>query len=327
MKKFLSALVFFLLSLSAFPFTFSIAPVGGIRSGRIDEYVFLKECAYDDDKLSELNWNFSSEYYAGGRVCAKWSHVFLDGEFSFGIPMKVGGMGDSDWMNADVKNAGDYQYKTNWSHHDNYLESDFSFSMKCGVEFLAVENSRLSFSISPFVGFEYDKIKFRGENGYAWYGKTSGGYYLPYDDEDRTEYTFDGKVISYERRTFLSWLEFDAMIEFSKAIAFSAGFQLSPFVYAESIDTHWSSTKSMMYGDKTPGFFSAFRWHVSQSIFLGGRSYLNLSARWLCIGVLRGDSYSKSVSGSYYTKNESCDGGAGEFFFDISLGYEIRIGG
>ena len=325
MKKFLSALVFFLLSLSAFPFTFSIAPVGGIRSGQVDEYVFLKECAYDDDKLSELNWNFSSEYYAGGRVCAKWSHVFLDGEFSFGIPMKVGGMGDSDWLNADVKNAGDYQYKTNWSHHDNYLESDFSFSMKCGFEVRAVENSRLSFSISPFVGFEYDKIKFRGENGYAWYGKTSDGYYLPYNDEDRTEYTFDGKVISYERRTFLSWLGFDARIEFSKAIAFSAGFQLSPFVYAESIDTHWS--KKMMYGDKTPGFFSAFRWHASQSIFLGGHSYLNLSARWLYVGVLRGDSYSKSISGSYYTKDESCDGGAGEFFFDISLSYEIRIGG
>ena len=325
MKKFLSALVFFLLSLSAFPFTFSIAPVGGIRSGQIDEYVFLNECAYDDDKLSELNWNFSSEYYAGGRIGAKWSHVFLDGEFSFGIPMKVGGMGDSDWLNADVKNAGDYQYKTNWSHHDNYLEGDFSFSVKCGFEVNVVENSRLSFSISPFIGFEYDKIKFSGENGYAWYGNSSGGYRLPFSDEDRTEYTFDGKVISYERRTFLSWLGVEGKIEFSKAIAFSAGFQLSPFVYAESIDTHWS--KKTMYGDKTPGFFSAFRWHVSQSIFLGGRSYLNLSARWLYVGVLRGDSYSKSVSGSYYTKDESCDGGAGEFFFDISLGYEIRIGG
>ena len=325
MKKFLSVLVFFLLSLSAFPFTFSIAPVGGIRSGQVDEYVFLKECAYDDDKLSELNWNFDNEYYAGGRVCAKWSHVFLDGEFSFGIPMKVGGMGDSDWLNADVKNAGDYQYKTNWSHHDNYLESDFSFSVKCGFEVNVFENRYFKLCWRRFIGFEYDKIKFRGENGYAWYGNSSGGYRLPFSDEDRTEYTFDGKVISYERRTFLSWLGVEGKIEFSKAIAFSAGFQLSPFVYAESIDTHWS--KKTMYGDKTPGFFSAFRWHVSQSIFLGGRSYLNLSARWLCIGVLRGDSYSKSISGSYYTKDESCDGGAGEFFFDISLSYEIRIGG
>ena len=325
MKKFLSALVFFLLSLSAFPFTFSIAPVGGIRSGQIDEYVFLNECAYDDDKLSELNWNFSSEYYAGGRIGAKWSHVFLDGEFSFGIPMKVGGMGDSDWLNADVKNAGDYQYKTNWSHHDNYLEGDFSFSVKCGFEVNVFENRYFKLCWRRFIGFEYDKIKFRGENGYAWYGNSSGGYRLPFSDEDRTEYTFDGKVISYERRTFLSWLGVEGKIEFSKAIAFSAGFQLSPFVYAESIDTHWS--KKTMYGDKTPGFFSAFRWHVSQSIFLGGRSYLNLSARWLYVGVLRGDSYSKSVSGSYYTKDESCDGGAGEFFFDISLGYEIRIGG
>ncbi len=325
MKKFLAALVFALLSLSAFPFTFSIAPVGGIRSGQIDEYVFLKECDYESDKLSELNWNFGSEYYAGGRIGAKWNHFFLNGEFIFGFPMKVGSMCDSDWLNADVKNAGDYQYKTNWSHHDNYLESDFSFSMKCGVEFRAVENSRLSFSISPFVGFEYDKIKFRGENGYAWYGNSRNGYYLPYTDEDRTEYTFDGKVISYERRTFLSWLGGEGKIEFSKAIAFSLGFQVSPFVYAESIDTHWS--KKMMYGDKTPGFFSAFRWHASQSIFLGGHSYLNLSARWLYVGVLRGDSYSKSISGSYYTKDETCDGGAGEFFFDISLSYEIRIGG
>lgn len=325
MKKFLSALVFFLLSLSAFPFTFSIEPVGGIRSGQIDEYVFLKECAYDDDKLSELNWNFSSEYYAGGRIGAKWNYIFFNGEFIFGFPMKVGSMCDSDWLNADAKNAGDYQYKTNWSHHDNYLEGDFSFSVKCGFEVNVFENRYFKLCWRRFIGFEYDKIKFRGENGYAWYGNSSGDYRLPFSDEDRTEYTFDGKVISYERRTFLSWLGVEGKIEFSKAIAFSAGFQLSPFVYAESIDTHWS--KKTMYGDKTPGFFSAFRWHASQSIFLGGRSYLNLSARWLCIGVLRGDSYSKSVSGSYYTKDETCDGGAGEFFFDISLSYEIRIGG
>lgn len=325
MKKFLSALVFALLSLSAFPFTFSIAPVGGIRSGQIDEYVFLKECDYESDKLSELNWNFGSEYYAGGRIGAKWNYIFFNGEFIFGFPMKVGSMCDSDWLNADAKNAADYQYKTNWSHHDNYLEGDFSFSVKCGFEVNVVENSCLSFSISPFIGFEYDKIKFSGENGYAWYGNSRNGYYLPYTDEDRTEYTFDGKVISYERRTFLSWLGGEGKIEFSKAIAFSLGFQFSPFVYAESIDTHWS--KKMMYGDKTPGFFSAFRWHASQSIFLGGHSYLNLSARWLYVGVLRGDSYSKSISGSYYTKDETCDGGAGEFFFDISLSYEIRIGG
>lgn len=328
LKKGLVALIFAFVSLAggfADDFSLSIEPVFGIRSGQLDEYVFVNECAYDDDKLSELNWHFDREFYIGAKVEGAWKFIFASTELNFAIPMRTGLMMDSDWLNVQSKNAEDYQYKTNYSISDNYLDSDFNFSIKTGFNFPLLDFPILSLSLKPFVGFDYNSIKFNAKYGNAWYGKSnSKGFSSPYDDEEnQIVYTFDDKVISYERQTYIFWLGFDGEVDFSKAFSISTGFQFSPYIYAESIDTHWLT--KYMFGDKTPGFFSAFRWRVSGTTRLTSRLSAVVNASWLYVRVLRGDDYCKRLSDASYTKATDADGGAGEHYFDLSIGLKVRI--
>ena len=325
MKKFFFALIFaFVGVVCGFSdeFSLSVEPVFGVRNGQIDEYVFLKECDYDDDKLSELNWDLQNEFLYGAKIDANLKRFFVNTQFSLGIPRKSGSMIDSDWMNAEVSNAEDYQYKTCYSHHTNYLEKDISFSIDIGYEFEIFKSNPLSFNLKPSLGFSYNSISFNGEDGYGYYGTVSTPY-LEYTDENAKEEPFSGDVISYERKTYIFWLGFDSELDFSDAFSVSTGFQISPYIFAESIDTHW--LKRTLYGDKTPGCFSAFKWNIAETFMFTPRLSLVLDFSWLYVRVLRGDSYYKNITESAYTKNPSADGGAGEHYFDFSLGFCVRV--
>ncbi len=303
-------------------FKLSLEPLAGFRYGQIDEYVFLKQCDYSDDKLSELNWELKNEYYAGANIEAGWKKIFIKTTFTAGIPMQTGSMTDSDWLNAQVANAGDYQYKTCYSSHDNYLEYDFSFGIKSGYDFDLLEKEKFSLKVRPFLGFDYNIIKFKGKNGSGSYGYGSSPY-LEYNDENSLEYTYSGKVISYQRQTYLTWLGFETVFELFSRYRLNTGFQFSPYLYAESIDTHW--IRSDMFADTNPGYFSAFKWYAGHCVKINTRNSINLNLQWLYIRVLRGDDYSKSVSASKWSKDSTVDGGAGEFYFDMSLGWKVRI--
>ncbi|MBR4373907.1 MAG: omptin family outer membrane protease [Treponema sp.] len=328
MKKFFFALIFaFVGVVCGFSdeFSLSVEPVFGVRNGQVDEYVFLKECDYDDDKLSELNWDLQNEFLYGAKIDANLKRFFVNTQFSLGIPRKSGTMIDSDWMNVQLKNASDYQYKTNYSVSDNYLESDFDFSVKLGADIPLGTFGITTIDVKPFVGFDYNSISFIAKGGTAWYGNTnSKGFYSPYDDEsNRSVYNLDGDVISYERKSYIFWLGFETEFDFPNPLSVSTGFQVSPYLYAESIDTHLLTKR--MYGDKTPGFFSAFKWHIAESFKFTPRLSLVLDFSWLYVRVLRGDDYIKTISATAYTKSTDADGGAGEHYFDFSLGFCVRV--
>ena len=170
MRKFPLLLLLFLLCFSAFAakagdFSLEAEPWFGLKSGQLDELVFLKSSDYSDDKLSELNWEINHEYYAGIKLNGGFRNFFSETSFFAGIPSKVGGMKDSDWLNVKITGAEDYQYKTNYSESDNYLRYDFSYDLKLGYIFNLPELKSLEISIKPFLGFQYKDIKFDGKNG------------------------------------------------------------------------------------------------------------------------------------------------------------------
>ncbi len=329
MKKIISALIFITLSFSGFAlssedFSLSVEPLFGMKWGQIDEYVFLKECTYDDDKLSELNWEIKPEFYGGAKVSGSWKKFFGELQFSAGFPMQTGLMMDSDWLNADTAGLEDYQYKTNYSESDNYLDYDYTFEIKAGYDFEPYKNDFLRVSVKPFAGLYFNSISFDAEGGSYWYGETvNGTYQLPWNDSSTKEEHFTGKVISYKRTSYIFWLGFDSDIELSKNFILNAGFKFSPYLYAESIDTHW--LKQKMFADKTPGYFGAFKWNLGAEYKIAKRHSVLLNASYFYMRVLRGDSFAKSTTSKTYAKDTTDDGGAGAKHFDISLSYRFKF--
>lgn len=333
MKKFFYASFIFLFSLSAFAiskkdFSVEIEPLFGLKSGQADEYVFLKNSNYDEDKLSELNWDYAHEFYGGLKVNAGFKNIFLETSFSAGIPSRVGQMKDSDWQNLNFSGTEIYQFKTNYSESDNSLEYDFSYKVKAGYAFNLPEFKNIKSSIKPFAGFQYKNFKFNGKNGTAWYGNYVEDHYAKYNDIlNQTIYDFSGeKVISYKRSCSIFWIGLDAELNLLENLIFSTGFKTSPYLYCESIDNHHLTGYD--YLDITPGFFAAFEWQIGAEYKITKKQSICLNTEYFYMRALRGDNYSKADSqGSFRKSNKSqmVDGGADERYFAISVSYKFKI--
>lgn len=332
MRKFplfllLFSVCFSLFAAKAGDFSLEVEPLFGFKSGQIDEFVFLKSSDYEDDKLSELNWEINHEYYAGIKLNGGFKDFFAETSFCAGIPSKVGGMNDSDWLNVRIAGAEDYQYKTNYSESDNYLKYDFSYDLKLGYIFHLPAVKSLKTSIKPFLGFQYKNIKFDGKNGTAWYGADKGGYYAKWNDtENQSVSLFSGKVISYERQSSIFWLGADSEFDFLEDFSFFAGFKVSPYLYSESIDEH--HLKDSGYLDVTPGFFAAFDFSLGAEYKITERQSLCLSAEYFYMRTLRGDDYTKTSAQKNFSvnnKSSEVDGGAAEHYFTVSLSCKFKV--
>ncbi len=327
-----SALFAFLVSpafsISKEDFSLELEPLFGLKSGQADEYVFLKHSNYDDDKLSELNWEFDHEFYGGLKINAGFKNIFLENSFTAGIPSRVGQMKDSDWFNIQYSGLENYQYKTNYSESDNSLEYDYSYNLKAGYFFKLPEFKQLKTFVKIFTEFQYKTFKFNGKNGNAWYGDIVDGYYAKYNDfMNRTVYDFSGsKVISYKRQASLFWIGFDVNLNLFENFIFSTGFKTSPYFYCESIDNHHLTGND--YLDVTPAYFAAFNWNAGAEYKITKRQSLCLNADYFFMRVASGDDYAKSSFQKKFNKSNkdsSVDGGAGERYFSISLSYKFKI--
>ena len=314
----------------------SVEPIFGMKYGEVDEYVFLKNCIYSDDKLSELNWDIKPELYAGLKTDFGYKKILGEMEVSFGFHMRIGNMVDSDWFNAQIKNASSYQYKTNFSESDNYLKRDFTFGASAGYLFDVYKGEKLKFGVKPKVAFEFENLYFNGRNGLAWYGKKVDGVYQHYETATTPTYDFSGNsVIDYSREKYVVWLGFDVALELPINFSLDAGFLVSPYTYAESIDIHYLNDKGKgtAYLDATSGYFKTFKWNVGASYKINSRNSIKLSSSWFYMPVLRGINYSKSYesylkSNKFDAVNEKSkfvDGGAAEHYWNLALSWNFRI--
>lgn len=320
MKRLITFL-FFIVQFSiliAHDFHFSLEPKIGIKCGQISEFVFLKNSFYDDDKLSELNWEIKNEFFIGIESEIEYKGFFCKTQLSFGIPAKTGLMIDSDWLNVQIPNLENYQYKTNYSESNNFLEKDILIGIQIGKKIKAYENKFLSFYANPFIGFDYSSIKFTAKDGTAWYGKNLPPVSRWNDVKNSSISKLSGDVVSYERSTYIFWIGQDFYFDFSKFLC-NLGFQIAPFIYSESIDTHFKRNKN--FADKTAGFLSAYKLTFNAGYKINSQNFIMLNSDLFFTEKLRGDSYSKSTSKTKYSKIQDSDGGASENYFNISISW------
>ena len=306
-------------ALSREDFSFGLSPFLGFKYGQIDEYVFMKECEYPDDKLSELNWEIKPELFAGIKVDGGLKNIFAEAEISAGLPKRTGLMYDSDWKNVKIPGTEGKQYKTNYSESDNYLEYDIDVGFKAGYSFDVLD----WLCFKPAVGFEYESIKFTGKNGNYWYGE-EGAYGYPYSDAHSSTGNWNGEdVIEYQRFIYIAWLGTDARVKVNEGFEINTGFFFAPYVYALSFDRHFKTPYD--YADLTQGFFAAYKWNLGGVFNLTKKSSISLSADCFYMPVLRGQSYGKEHEDVEYYNNSLCEGGAGALYCNITLSYRHKF--
>ena len=324
----------------------SVEPIFGMKNGTVGEYVFLKKSNYSDDMVSELIYDMKPELYGGAKIRGGWRGIFAEASVSGGFPMKTGTVSDSDWFNNAPEKVSaatallTTNHKTDYSESDCKLEYDFSCGIKLGYDFSILNNDIIKIHLKPFYSFDYNTFKFIAQNGKFWYGKKlSEGYYASYTDtENRTSGTFasitanyDGDDLSYKRWGVTHWIGFDVSADLPLNFAVSTGFQVAPYVYAESTDIHYLTNTA--YLDITDGFFSVFKWNCGVSYKISKRNSVGISASWFYMRTLRGDDYVKLYS-TYKKDDEKfdssekskiADAGANQFYFDLSLSWKFSI--
>lgn len=309
-------------------FFLDVEPLFGLKNGLVDEYVFLKNSAYSSDKLSELNWDIKNEFFAGANFKAVYKCLFLKTGFKAGlsaISSKSGLMKDSDWRNLEAEDAGNYQYKTNYSESDNHIDYDFSTFIEAGGRFKFFREKNVRVNLCPFLGFEYQIFKFTATDGTAWYGNIlSEGYQAEWNDiSNRKVETFSGDVISYKRQNFILWLGGNLEFELPYNFVLGAGIKVSPWIYSESVDNHW--LRSMDFLDAVSGFFSIMDISFSAEYKFTPKTSICLNADWLCSRLLRGDNYNKSHSADIWGKSPDADGGAAQKYLNFYISFRYRF--
>lgn len=308
-------------------FYLEVEPLFGLKNGLVDEYVFLKNPIYSDDKLSELNWDVKNEFVVGANFKAVYKLFYLQTSLIAGIPAKSGLMKDSDWMNNDpneVSATSGYDYKTNYSESDNNIDYDFSSGINFGAIFSFFNERAVHLNLTPFFGFEYQIFNFTAKDGTGWYGHKIDGYYRAWNDSsNRTIYNFSGDVISYKRQNFILWLGGNLEFELPYNFVLGAGIKVSPWIYSESVDNHWKSSVDFL--DAVSGFFSIMDISFSAEYKFTPKTSICLNADWLCSRLLRGDNYNKSHSADIWGKSPYADGGAAQKYLNFYISFRYRF--
>lgn len=334
MKRLITFL-FFIVQFSiliAHDFHLSIEPLLGIKYGQLNEYVFLENCFYNDNKLSELNWEIKPEYYVGMKIDGSWKFLFSEIGIKFGLPKKSGAIKDSDWKNIKAPKNDNYLYKTNYSEHDNYLKFDFSFNIKSGISLDTFENKFLIIKTNPFLAFDYEEIRFEGRDGELWYGTNiSTNTYYEWNNSQHQNYSkTSGKILSYERFYYIFWVGFDELFDLKNGLKTNIGVQFAPYILAESFDTHWkknpmNTNPEVKYADRTPEYFSAVKCNFGVSYELNRKNSIGINANYFYTKILRGKSYEKKSTDKRYIEKSSIKGGASEKTFDISVSWKYNF--
>lgn len=223
-------------SLHAAPFSqkfkFEVTPTIGIATGKVNEYVFE-----NGNTLSRLDWQPYVMPMFGVDGGVTFYGTFVKLGFGAAIPVPVGIMEDYDWRDNNMA----YRYKvmTDYSRHDLKTDMRFDLRAKIGYEF-----EIKWFSISPSIGILYKIQKWTAKDGYKQ-GYVGG----PDGIKSNTPKTyFSGKVIDYDQRIFLLSMGVDTEFRLPAAWRLSLGVSFIPFMYAQTLDKHYTRTNNFSNG-------------------------------------------------------------------------------
>ena len=294
-----------------------------LLNGSISEYVFDPASHNTDDVLSRLDWDVKNVPIVSVSVdLTLFKYAYFNLGAGFGFPSTPSGnMQDYDWLNCiPIKNGGfglPKQYGTeltNYSIHDNFLNSYRNIFVKIGYNFYLP----LKITITPFVAYNYEYLGFDGFDGYRKYKK-----------ENWQKIEFSGNVISYfqETNAFLVGIKLISPVLFNLKI--DGEFLISPYTSnINALDKHHIRKTHFM--DLMPWSYQLqSSLNLSYSIQKHHKIFVQGFLQY--IPVSKGNDYFRDTdengnyTPTYWTIDKSCQGGTSRFLWQISLGYCFSI--
>lgn len=290
-----------------------------IRNGRLNEFVY-NNSTDNTNKLSELNWDVENIFYLGGNVNLEYKNIFVSLESAGAVPSQSNDMQDSDWQNADAPSM-----KTNYSVSENRLSNsyylDFNF-------FYRIPLAKV-FSLRALFNFNFENFSFYAENGYGGYGDTGttgNPVAVPWNSSSAVKFK-KGELgsISYERKSYNTSIGISPCFYVKDFLEINLFGAVSPFVYLESVDTHYSVDKSSYskYLDKGSAFFNS--WNAGLNVKYSPVKHFSVltNLKYSQINFYKANTYGDSNKNGYYDKSSSL-AGFDQHYWDFSLGFIYR---
>ena len=289
-----------------------------LLNGSISEYVFTPASHNTDDVLSRLDWDVKNVPIVSASVdLTLFKYAYFNLGAGFGFPSTPSGnMQDYDWLNcSDFGFPEQYGTElTNYSIHDNFLNSYRNIFVKIGYNFYLP----LKITITPFVAYNYEYLGFDSFDGYTEYKQ---------DNWQKKECS--GSVVSYfqETNAFLVGIKLISPVLFNLKI--DGEFLISPYTTnINALDKHYM--RQIHFIDLMPRSYQlqsnlnlSYSIHKHHKVFVQG--FLQY------IPVSKGNDYFRETdeNGNYtstdWTIYENCQSGTSRFLWQISLGYCFSI--
>ena len=279
-----------------------------LLNGSISEYVFDPASHNTDDVLSRLDWDVKNVPIVSASIdLTLFKYAYFNLGAGFGFPSTPSGnMQDYDWLNGTEL--------TNYSIHDNFLNSYRNFFVKFGFNCYLP----LNITVTPFVAYNYEYLGFDGFDGYRKYKK-----------ENWQKIEFSGNVISYfqETNAFLVGVKLISPVLFNLKI--DGEFLISPYATnINSLDKHYM--RQIHFIDLMPWSYQLqSSLNLSYSIQKHHKIFVQGFLQY--IPVSKGNDFFRDTdeNGNYtstdWTIVKSCQGGTSRFLWQISLGYCFSI--
>ena len=281
-----------------------------LLNGSISEYVFTPASHNTDDVLSRLDWDVKNVPIVSASVdLTLFKYAYFNLGAGFGFPSTPSGnIQDYDWLNYDTE-------LTNYSIHDNFLNSYRNIFVKIGYNFYLP----LKITITPFVAYNYEYLGFDSFDGYWEHNLLSTW----------VKGAFSGIVISYfqETNAFLVGIKLISPVLFNLKI--DGEFLISPYTSnINALDKHHIRKTHFM--DLMPWSYQLqSSLNLSYSIQKHHKIFVQGFLQY--IPVSKGNDYFRYTdeNGNYtptnWTIDKSCQGGTSRFLWQISLGYCFSI--
>ena len=290
-----------------------------LLNGSISEYVFDPASHNTDDVLSRLDWDVKNVPIVSVSVdLTLFKYAYFNLGAGFGFPSTPSGnIQDYDWLNcSDFGFPEQYGTElTNYSIHDNFLNSYRNFFVKFGFNCYLP----LNITVTSFVAYNYEYLGFDSFDGYTAYKV----------DNWQKDEELSGSVASYfqETNAFLVGIKLISPVLFNFKI--DGEFLISPYATnINALDKHYM--RQIHFIDLMPRSYQlqsslnlSYSIHKHHKVFVQG--FLQY------IPVSKGNDYIRETdeNGNYTSTNwtivKNVQGGTSRFLWQISLGYCFSI--
>jgi outer membrane protease len=271
-----------------------------------------KEFVYDHGYvLSELDWPLLPAITVGAAVSLATSGGFLASlEIQTAVPMMVGSMTDSDFLNYDG-------VKTHFSQSDGVLRGAFLFTAQAGWALPLPSDQPLTL-IAPFLQFEYMFFQWDAENGYIQYPpEPPPGPYTPWSPST-PKVPINGTGIIYTQNYLIPAMGMKAVFRFLDTLTVNVSVAFSPYLWCFDTDQHLF--RSLVFYDNPHGGIM-IEPRLSATLNVNPRVSLGFDALYRHIEGLIGDTQVTGAVSQYETNSSGVS--LDEVSLSLTLTYRL----